>query len=218
VQLSEVKPGIEVTALSFSEQFKNINVVDSNNAMEIISKIPTPAPIDEVRIINTEKEKQALKNKQKNKQPLSLSKIFITGVICLAALLILLLSLPFLLYSYYRFKALHSSIVSQKGYYSYVSAMYLLNQFGFRRDNDTPLQFANNKIDDYFQTDFSAFIQVYLKSKYSSQPISSWELKILSLFYRPFEKSVQNKIPWKERVSGFLNFYRTINYFSKPKI
>ncbi len=56
VALSELKKGNEITALSFSEQFKNILFKDSNRYQEIFEKIPKPAPIDEIKIIDSTKE------------------------------------------------------------------------------------------------------------------------------------------------------------------
>jgi len=58
---------------------------------------------------------------------------------------------------------------------------------------------------------------VYLKSKYSNEILSSSEQTEVQNFYHPFYKTVKNKIPFKERFSKFLNFYSTINFFSKPK-
>ena len=96
--------------------------------------------------------------------------------------------------------------------------MYLLNQLGFVRNDLSPLQFAKQQIDPQFKTNFSAFVQVYLKSKYSTQRLTLSEENTVTGFYRPFESAVKNKIPFKKRFNKFLNFYRTINYFTKPKV
>ena len=96
--------------------------------------------------------------------------------------------------------------------------MYLLNQLGFSRDSLSPLQFAKEDIDKRFKTNLSSFIQVYLKSKYSSEPISSSEDNIVTGFYPSFDRLVKSQIPFKQRFNKFLNFYRTINYFTKPKL
>ena len=218
VTLSELKKGMEITAMSFSEQMKNIIPIDSNSSREIFSKIPKPAPIDEITILDTEKEKQQKKEIKKEKEPFSLLKLLLVSLAIIGGLVLLMLSLPWLIYRWFRFKALQKSAPKQKAYWSYTSAMYLLNQIGLVRNDYSPLQFAKQEIDPRFNTNFSSFIQAYLKTKYSTQPLTSSEENIVSNFYLPFDKAVKNKIPFKQRFNKFLNFYRTINYFTKPKI
>ena len=218
VPLSELKKGMEITALSFSEQIKNIIPIDSNSSQEIFSKIPKPAPIDEITILDTEKEKQQKKEIKKEKEPFSLLGLLWISLAIIGGVILLILSTPWLIYRWYRFKALQHSNSKRKAYWSYTSAMYLLNQLGFSRDNLSPLQFAKEDIDKRFKTNLSSFIQVYLKSKYSSEPLTSSEDNIVTGFYPSFDKSVKSQIPFKQRFNKFLNFYRTINYFTKPKI
>ncbi len=218
VTLSELKKGMEITAMSFSEQMKNIIPIDSNSSREIFSKIPKPAPIDEITILDTEKEKQQKKEIKKEKEPFSLLKLLLVSLAIIGGLVLLMLSLPWLIYRWFRFKALQKSVPKQKSYWSYTSTMYLLNQLGLVRNDHSPLQFAKQEIDPRFNTNFSSFIQVYLKTKYSTQPLTTSEENIVSNFYLPFDKAVKNQIPFKQRFNKFLNFYRTINYFTKPKI
>ena len=218
VTLSELKKGMEITAMSFSEQMKNIIPIDSNSSREIFSKIPKPAPIDEITILDTEKEKQQKKEIKKEKEPFSLLKLLLVSLAIIGAVVLLMLSLPWLIYRWFRFKALQKSAPKQKAYWSYTSAMYLLNQIGLVRNDYSPLQFAKQEIDPRFNTNFSSFIQAYLKTKYSTQPLTTSEENIVSNFYLPFDKAVKNKIPFKQRFNKFLKFYRTINYFTKPKI
>lgn len=218
VSLSDLKKGMEITALSFSEQIKNISPTDSNSSQEIFSRLPKPAPIDEINILETEKEKQQKKEIKKEKKPLDLVRLLWISLAVIGGLVLLLLSLPWLIYRWFRYKALQNSDPKQKGYWSYTSAMYLLNQLGFVRNALSPLQFAKQDIDPRFSTNFSDFIQAYLKTKYSTQALTASEENILKSFYSPFDRSVKDQIPFKQRFSKFLNIYRTINYFTKPKI
>ena len=217
VSISDLVKGMEVTALSFSEQIKNQPPNPGDEVEALIAKLPKPAPIDEVRILDTEKEKKEIKKEKKIKQPISLWTIFWIALAALGALGLILLSLPWLIYLFFRYKALHSQRPANKAYYNYTAAMYLLNQMGYSRDNLSPLQFARQVPDVEFKTDFATFVQVYLKAKYSEEPLAAWEQKIVNLFYQPFEKAVKNKISFGKRVNKFINFYRTINFFTKPK-
>ena len=218
VSLSDLKKGMQITAMSFSEQIKNIIPIDSNSSQEIFSKLPKPAPIDEITILDTEKEKQAKKEIKKTKQPISLLTLLWISLAIIGGLVLLVLSTPWIIHRWFRFKALQNKDPKQKAYWSYTSAMYLLNQLGYVRNDLSPLQFAKQDIDPRFKTNFSSFVQAYLKTKYSTQPLTSSEENIVSNFYSPFDKSVKNEIPFKQRFNKFLNFYRTINYFTKPKL
>ncbi len=218
VPLSELKKGMEITAMSFSEQIKNIIPADSNSSQEIFSKIPKPAPIDEITILDTEKEKQQKKEVKKEKEPFNFLRLLWISLAIIGGVILLTLSLPWLIYRWFRFKALQNSNPKQKAYWSYTSAMYLLNQLGFTRNDLSPLQFAKQDIDPRFKANFSTFIQAYLKTKYSTQPITSSEENIITNFYSPFDRSVKGQIAFTQRFNKFLNFYRTINYFTKPKI
>jgi transglutaminase-like putative cysteine protease len=217
VPLSELQRGNEITALSFSEQFKNIILKDSNDYREIFAKIPNPAPIDEIKIIDAQKEKEQVK-KETRKKPMSFSRIVWTGFAVVAFFILLIFCLPWIIFIWLHFKARNTKVITHKGYWSYIAATYYLNQLGFSREQMSPAEFAKEKIDPEFKTNFSAFMRVYLKSKYSKEALSTSEEMIIQNFYPPFYKTVKEKIPLKKRFSTFLNFYRTIYFFSKPKI
>ncbi len=218
VRLAELKKDMEITAISFSEQIKNIIPVDSNNSQEIFSKLPKPAPIDEITILDTEEEKQQKKVVKKEKEPFSFLKLLAISLAIIGGACLLIFSLPWLIYRYYRYKALQHSNEKQKAYWTYTSAMYLLNQLGFSRDKLSPLQFAKMNVDPIFKTNLSGFIQAYHKSKYSPDVLTASEKDIVANFYTQFDASVTSQIPFKNRFSKFLNIYRTINYFTKQKV
>ena len=217
VPLSDLQKGNEITALSFSEQFKNLAIKDTNDSREIFEKIPKPAPIDEIKIIDAQKEKQAVKAAQRNK-PMSLSKILWISFAFIAGFIFLIFSIPWLIFRWLHFKARSARSTRSKAYWSYIAATYFLNQLGVSRGAMSPLQFAKEKIDPQFKTSFTSFMQVYMKTKYSHEALNAPEELTLKNFYAPFYTTVKNSIPFGERFSKFLNFYRTINFFSTPKI
>ncbi|MDQ6763835.1 MAG: transglutaminase-like domain-containing protein, partial [Bacteroidota bacterium] len=216
VALSDLKQGNQITALSFSEQFKNISLKDSNDFKEIFAKIPKPAPIDEIKIIDTTHEKQAVKSIQKL-QPLSIAKIIWIGIGTLLLLIILIFSLPWLIFKWLDLKTKGAKTSKQKAYYSYMASTYYLNQMGYGRDEMPPAKYAKEIIDPRFGTSFFSFMNVYLKTKYSNEALTTSEQNVVESFYKPFYKKVKEQIAFKERFSKFLNFYRTINFYSKPK-
>ncbi|HEY5407546.1 MAG TPA: transglutaminase-like domain-containing protein [Ginsengibacter sp.] len=217
VPLSELKKGNEITALSFSEQFKNIELKDTNNYEEIFEKIPKPAPIDEIKIIDSTKEKQQAV-KAAIKKPVSIKRTIAIAIIVLLFLIYLLFSMPAIIFRWIHFFANRAKQISQKAYWSYIASTYYLNQLGYSREDMSPSTFAKDIVDPKFKTNFSQFMQVYLKGKYAKDALSDNEQTIVKTFYKPFYRTVKNQVPFKDRFSKFLNFYRTINFFSKPKI
>ena len=88
---------------------------------------------------------------------------------------------------------------------------------GYARDEMPPAQFAKEKIDPRFGTDLFSFMQVYLKTKYSNEPLTRAEQNIVKEFYKPFHQKVRTQIPFKERFSKFLNFLQYNTFLFKTK-
>ena len=218
VSLSDLKKGMEISAISFSEDIKNILPIDSNSSREIFSKLPKPAPIDEVTILDPEKEKREKKEIKKTKESFSLLQLLWITLSVIGGIVIIVLCMPWIIYRWFRLKALQRTDPKLKAYWSYTAAMFLLNQLGFSRNGLSPLQFANQVVDPEFKTHFSPFVQAYLKTKYSTQALTSSEEAVVTQFYAPFDKTVKQQVPFKKRFNKFLNIYRTINYFTKPKV
>ncbi|MEO5647128.1 MAG: transglutaminase-like domain-containing protein, partial [Chitinophagaceae bacterium] len=217
VPLSSLQKGNEVTALSFSEQFKSLPPAETDKLANIRQKIPIPAPIDEIRILDPNKEKEKKPEAKKKEEPFDLWNIVWMTLGIIGGTLLLIFSLPVLIYQYYKWNAGRAVPANKKAYWSYMSASFLLNQMGYNRQELTPLQFAQQKVDTTFSTEMSAFVQVYLKTKYSSLSLATGEEQIIKLFFPVFERSIAAKIPFKTRMGKFLNFYRTISFYTKPK-
>ena len=216
VPLSELKTGNEITALSFSDQFKNLPLRDTNSYTEILQKIPKPVPIDEIKIIDSTAEKMQPK-KEIKKEPLNVSRIVWASVAIISFFILLIFTLPWIIFQRFHINAKKARPASQKAYWSYMASTYYLNQIGHSRNEMSPAVFAREKIDPEFKTNLHAFMNAYLKTKYSTQPLTASEQKTIETFYKPFYQTVKKKVPFKERFAKFLNFYRTINFFTKSK-
>ncbi|MEP6615883.1 MAG: transglutaminase-like domain-containing protein [Ginsengibacter sp.] len=216
VQLKDLSTGNEITALSFSETLKDIQL-DSSGSQGLLQKIPTPVPIDEIKIIPIKKEHGEKKEILQTKHHLSLTKLLFAGLFLLGLFIIILFAAPWLVFQLYRMKTTLTKNSITKAYWSFSTAFYLLNQLGYNRENSSALQFANNDIDPYFNTSLAAFINVYHKTKYSSIGLTNQEEIFIQTFYFSFEKSVCGKVPRGAYFSKFLNFYTTFNYFIQPK-
>ena len=81
-------------------------------------------------------------------------------------------------------------MITRKAYWSIFQQLTILTSLGFHEDEMSPAQFAKEKIDPEFKTNFTSFMQVYLKSKYSKETLSASEEKIVQNFYYPFYQSM----------------------------
>ncbi|HSU50580.1 MAG TPA: hypothetical protein VLJ41_08315, partial [Segetibacter sp.] len=135
-----------------------------------------------------------------------------------AFFILLLFSLPWLIWQYLNNKAKSNTASTRtKAYNIYVASMYYLNQLGITRENQSPQQFAQSA-DKRFGSNFTSFTNIYQKVKYSNVPLTGKEETLVQFFYTPFIKRVKSNIPFKERFSSFLNIYNTLHYFTKSKI
>jgi hypothetical protein len=137
----------------------------------------------------------------------------LAGFIFLLALLF-----PYLCFQWFSLKANKSRSINNKAYYSYMASLLYLHQLGFKRNRQTPLQLAENKIDPVFHTGLGAFITVYQKIKYSGKPLTEQEVGIITNHYPTFIKAVKQQIPLKKRIIAFLNPANTLEYFTQPNI
>ncbi|MCE3278930.1 MAG: hypothetical protein K0S44_1121 [Bacteroidetes bacterium] len=216
VRLSSLKKGMHITAVSYSEELKNILADKSDSLASIIKKLPIPTPVDEVKVLLIEGLKINKKQEeQKANEPIDWEKTIIRALLILLILLILLFLIPSIIWQYMNARAKGKSDL--KAYHCYRASLYYLNQLGYERGDMGPLEYAN-MIDARFKSSFNSFSNAYQKAKYSNLPLSDSEKEILNESYQSFIKKVRTQIPLKTRISKFLNVYNTIHYFTQPKI
>lgn len=217
VLLSELKKGDEGTAVSYAMALKNMPERKNETGHALTKRIPSPTPLDEVYLKRKDSEKPADKPKtEKPEKPLSAKEILTTLGITLSTILILLLSLPSLIYRYYVLRHKQAQADGPKSYFAYRAACFYLHQLGIFRGNQTPMQYAAKTIDPQMGTNFAGFMNIYLKKKYAKQELSLAEQVAMTGFLQPFIQKIKHAIPFKTRIAGFLNPLRTISFFVQP--
>jgi hypothetical protein len=216
--LSDVKPGTNIVAISYAEVLKNIESNEMDSVGSIIKKIPKPAPIDEIKIMETEEQKNDRKKLEaKTAQPFDWVRALWITLAVILGFAVLVFTSPWLIWQYLNAKAKNKKTPRVDAYNIYNASMYYLNQLGFSRDNQSPQQFAE-ATDKQFGANFNKFTNVYQKIKYSSVPLTANEESLVQNFYEPFKNKVKDVVPFKTRFSRFLNIYHTLHYFTKQKI
>jgi transglutaminase-like putative cysteine protease len=217
VGFDALKAGMDIVAVSFSEQFKELPPEEGEKWESLYKRWPAPLPVDEIKIIAPEEEKKA-SAATKGISRFSIYTIlvwiaWIAGILIVAALLF-----PLACYNWFSWMAKRAGATGAKAYYSYMASLLYLHQLGYRRGALTPVEFAKQKADPAFGTTLTRFIQVYQKIKYSRHPLSAAETDIVNQQHPAFVNKVKAQVPFKKRFIRFLNTEATLEFFTQPNI
>ncbi|MDR0386382.1 MAG: transglutaminase-like domain-containing protein [Prevotellaceae bacterium] len=219
IKLREIKKDDRGLAISFT---RTDDVTESKKLSinSILKNLPSPVPVDEFRLEVKKKEPTTADGpstdaKKKTVNPFLIA--ILTFAAILLAALIMIFSIPYIIYKVYANRARRMSDPKKDAYYAYRAAMFLMHQMGYFRNDLTPLQYAGQVIDKNFGTLFEAFTAIYLKVKYANQELTSEDSQRIIAFYMPFEQAVMSKISRKKRVLHFMNIYNTLEFFTKPR-
>ena len=212
LKINSLKKGDEVMAVSYAEKLKALS--PEKNATALLKKLPSPVPIDEVYLKSLEeimKKKELAKEDQERPFTYYLKHIGLT----LLSIILLLFSIPLIVYKWYKFKMRKGG--KSRAYYTYRAATFLLNQLGIERQQKTPWQFAKQIVDTDYGTNFAAFMNVYLKTKYAGKELSQAEETFVASFFDPFEQKIKSHFKPLKRIARFLNLNTFIQYYYLPE-
>jgi len=136
----------------------------------------------------------------------------------LIGITILLLLLPSIFYLFLKIRINKAKQIRKKSYRIYYFSFFYFNQLGYKRNDETPFGFANETIDNKFNTHFSDFMNVYLKCKYSKYEPTNNDNKKITDYYNEMLQNVKSKIKLPERIWSFVNFiqfFRFLNSFKR---
>jgi len=214
--LKEVKVGDTATAVSYADAIKKMQDANAKDCAEtIMAKMPSPAPMDDVYIKKTpEQIKEEQLQKAMQGKPFSW-KDLILKVVCASVLLFLLfLSIPMLVFNYFKIRSKTAKDIEQMAYWQYRAFSFYLHQLGYFRTEITPLNYAKNIVDGQLGTSFTSFMNVYLKMKYTGQKISAIEAQIIEPFLKNNIKIIQSKVSFRARFNSFLRPLRSITFYN----
>lgn len=214
VPLKNVKKGDKGTAVSYAAALKNMRAYRNENGNKLAKRLPSPVPIDELYLQREDTTKETSKpDKPKQKKTISPKKILLTIASVILGLIILALLLPSIIFRYYKYRHKKAGKDGPKAYFAYMAANFYLHQIGIIRNMETPMQYASKVIDPRFGTNYTSFMNVYLKKKYADTSLNDREKQVVSSFLTPFINKVKKQIKWKHRFAGFVNPIRTISFY-----
>jgi protein-glutamine gamma-glutamyltransferase len=213
IPLKAVMRGDSCTAVSYADVMKKLEPGANESASGIIKKFPEAVPTDEVYLkkeaVSSKKEAAPVVSTPKKE---SLVKLFQKMLLALFAMILLALLMPYFIYRYYRIRYSFAN-GADKLYWAYTTSCYYLHIVGIPRFNKTPMHFAKSVVDPALGTNFTGFMNVYLKQKYGNAPLTENEKLRVADFLEPFIKQVTHKVPGKNRLLGFLSLSRCVNFY-----
>jgi transglutaminase-like putative cysteine protease len=225
VNIRDLHPGDDIVSVSYSEQFKQIPPKEEDNAVSLLKKFPNPAPIDEIKIMAKDDLVKKETTKEMKSTPVNWRNVFFTTFGLVLFVILLLLLLPWLIFQFLHAKAKGADVdainqqrLKQLAYWRFIASAYYLNQMGYERGQLTSAQFAREVVDPRFNTNFTRFMNAFLKTKYSRQPLDNYDAKAINEHYIVFYEKVKQSLPVKYRFSHWLNFYKPVFFFEKPKV
>jgi hypothetical protein len=219
IKLGDIQTGDRGLALSFV-RMEEVRESKNPSINSVLKSLPSPVQIDELRLeIKKEEEKTVdvspVKTTDKGNHNLLTAIIIFISIILVT--LIIIFSIPYIIFLVYSSQAVQISDPKRDAYYPYRAAMFLMYQMGYFRNELTPMQYAGQVIDKNLGTSFEPFTATYLKVKYANQELTSEDSQRIMTFYTPFRQAVKSKISFKKRLLHFMNIYNTLEFFTKPR-
>jgi transglutaminase-like putative cysteine protease len=215
VALSAIKIGENVTLVSSAEVFKTIYITSDDDAEKIMAKLKQPLPIDEVKLMKKiEKEENKSKSNSK-KKPFDWMKLLNVILIVIVLGLILTLSLPLIIFNYYRVKA--NKLSKGQAAASLRGLLFYLNQLDALPNHVNAPEERVYLLDKRFGTDFKYLNLIYQKAYYSTNQLNDNETMFLKTAFNIQLSRLSKSFTFKQKFLGFLNLKRTINYYKSVK-
>ncbi|MFQ3576669.1 MAG: transglutaminase-like domain-containing protein [Cytophagales bacterium] len=213
----DIKQGTQVAGVSFDVKMRRLTPPGENEkASDFVKRIDNPLKVDELYIQTPEEKKE----EKKEDEPIEVKDwkgiVAKYSLMLFALLLMIWLFTPLCIYLYFRIRTNIADSPKDKAHFAYRSILFLLNQYGFHRNAQTPLQYAKNNIDSKFNLGLEAFMNTYLKSKYSNLELDEKDLQIIRSFESVKHGEVSKQIRWHKRILSFIDLTKTQRYFVTP--
>jgi hypothetical protein len=217
--LAAIQPGDSIIVVSYKDEAKPIPKPQPGVSMEQqVEAFPSPIIADEIHIRPKEKEKKkddtGTKNLKKEEKKLTWQEIAWIAGKTLGAILVFIMFLPLLYLLYRLMRVAMAKNPNQKADMLYQAALYRFHIAGLERENETPLEYAQTKIDPVLGCGFTEFMRIYLRLKYSNGSLRDSDNEIISSFAR-HGSSITKKYGWLNTFSNYFNLFRASRFFGK---
>jgi hypothetical protein len=219
--LSVLQPGDSVIIVSYKDEARVIPELRKGIPIDKqVAAFPTPIIADEIHIRGKEKEKKKEESgvsglKEEEKKKVTFEEIVRMAASIVGVALLLVLFAP-LMYLVYRLIRASAATGTHRADQVYRLALYRLHMAGFERESETPLHYAHRQVDPQLGAGFEAFMVVYLRLKYSGQPMQSEDIRVVDDFAGKLGASIRRKTGAARALVNYFNLARALRYFQRP--
>jgi transglutaminase-like putative cysteine protease len=209
----DLHAGDQVLVVSYDEKLKKLGPYKKGQSVDqLVERFPNPVPIDEVHIKPKEEKKKEQEEQKQNTA--AADKLSAKAFLWLLVLLIFPL-LPLLTFMIMRMRANSAKEPRARAYRIYRLSEFLHHQLGYPREDQTPLEFAEDVIDKQFNSGYTTFMRVYLKTKYANLPLNEYDVKTMDNYYPAFIKRVFAKFSRGRIFLRFIDFTSVITFWTR---
>jgi protein-glutamine gamma-glutamyltransferase len=216
--LAAIQPGDSIIIVSYKDEAKAIPKPRAGVSMERqVEDFPSPIIADEIHIRPKEKEKKeentGKRNLKEEEKKMTWQEIAMIGAKAVGGLLLFVLLLP-LLYLLYRLaRVSFASDPIKKADMLYQAALYRFHVAGFERDGETPLEYAQTKVDPILGVGFTEFMRMYLRLKYSNGNLRPEDVDVINRFEKQVGPSIRSKVGVLKSFGNYFRMFRVWRFF-----
>ncbi len=216
-----IQPGDSVIIVSYKDEAKRIPALRPGVKIEQqVAGFPAPIIADEIHIRpreKAEKKEDTSGRPTKPEEPKTdWKKIGVLTAKAIGSILILLIFAP-LLYLLYRLgRVALATKDTARADEVYRMALYRLHMAGLARGTDTPLNYAQQKVDPLLGTSFADFMRMYLRLKYTQGQLRSGDGEVIDTFRKGLGPALHNHFGPGRIFINYFNLLQAWRYFQQP--
>jgi len=215
-KFKDILVGDTVTAVSYNEALRKIKAPQKKETLAaVLARLPNPTAVDEVTIHEVP-EKTVTPTQQATAQkpgmPWWMLMLIVLGIVLFIVIMAILFT-GRILFRYYNSRAAGAKQPEEKAYWIFRASEFLYCQFGYYRNSQTPLEFAQQVIQPQLGTGYDDFVKVYHKVKYDKIPADEHDLQIMNRYQATYPAIVFGKYTFMQRSLKFMNVVSTIKFF-----
>jgi hypothetical protein len=212
-----IQPGDSMIIVSYKDEAKKIPTPRAGVSIENqVNDFPSPIIADEIHIRVKEKDKKK-EGAGKKAKPAAEKRmtwqeiIWLAGKILIGLLIfVFLLPVLYLLYCLLRISISGNAIT--KANQVYRAALYRFHMAGLEREDETPLEYAQHKVDPTLSAGFEEFMRVYLRLKYANGNLRDGDGEAINSFANNIGSSIRKKMGIPKMIVNYFNVLRASRY------
>jgi len=217
-----IKPGDSVIIVSYKDEAKKIPQPRAGATIEDqVRSFPKPIIADEIHIRGKDKEKKkddkGGKSVKQQEKKLTWQEIAWFTAKVGAGGVAFIFFFPLLYLVYRLLRVLFASKGTSKADQVYNAALYRFHMAGIERETETPLEYAQRKVDPALSTSFEEFMHMYLRLKYTSGNLRAEDYDVINRLSSNAGHAIRRKNGFFKTTLNYFNLLRALRYFQQPE-